>query len=322
MKYLTKFLQQAGRSRGFIAVVVLGLSGATFAAVYFIASGAVWGIFSVMAFTGLAISAIYLLIRIRWVQETESRRLHARLREVKQSLIGLTGPEPANAQQKPFDSRVSERPAVKAPTAFGANPVPPAGGTGPRSVGTKKVAGRLAAAVAQDGDRQAEILRFLGSPPAPDSTRRAIFTVVGHDLRELLLSEYHVEVLSPSTIMAQLRTGNGTTVVLDDAAFAGGVWYGVDAASGTPLADTLLAALAWCKEAGVPVYFVRRLAASNVYTQDISAASDVVVDKTGFDAEWTEDYEFGLLGKLSGFIVDKERTGHKNSEVLLDSEYA
>jgi len=223
---------------------------------------------------------------MRWLQETEARKAHSRNRELRELVRGLSAP-----------AAKAGAPAAKAtaPAAERTKSAPTAAPTAGRAVG------RLAAAVTDDRDRQAKILRYLGAPVTAPWGGRVVYSIMGQELYRYLGDAHALESLRPSTIAAQIANGRGSAVVIDDSAFTAGIWFGADSAAGTLLANEILRALAECRSRGVPAYFVRTRLEADIYTTDFEAASDVVFSERSSLAEWTEDYRFGLLTSLEAF---------------------
>lgn len=252
-----------------------------------------FAVLAVSLFTLMAMMAVSQLVSMRWLQETEARKAYSRFRELRDMVGGVS--EPGQHVQKPV-------PHLKNAVAFPENrksAAPPAGSAG-------RAVGRLAAAVEDDQQRQSRIQSYLGAPPAAPWGGRIIYSIMGRELNRYLGATHALEPLRPCTIAAQIASGSGTAVVVDDSAFTSGIWFGADSAAGTLLANEILQALTACRSAGTPVYFVRIRRESNVYTLDFEAASDVVFsDRSSMD-EWTEDYKFGLLTSLETFVKNKQ----------------
>jgi hypothetical protein len=130
---------------------------------------------------------------------------------------------------------------------------------------------------------------------------RVVYSIIGQDLYRHLGDAHALEALRPSTVAAQIANGRGSALIIDDSAFTAGVWFGADSAAGTLLANEILQALAECRSQGMPAYFVRTRLEADIYTTEFEAASDIVFSDRSSLAEWTEDYEFGLLSSLETF---------------------
>ena len=275
-------IRTAFKSRGVIAMALCGVVAVLGGSLYLLLGHPAFAVLSLALFTLMAVLAVSQLVSMRWLQETEARKARSRFRELRDMLASLSTP----VQQVPK--------TAAAPTETHKPASPPAPASG-------RAIGRLAAAVKDDGDRQAKILGYLGAPPTAPWGGRIIYAIAGQDLHQYLGDAHALESLRPSTIAAQIANGSGSALILDDSAFTAGIWFGADSAAGTLLANEILRALAECRSQGMPVYFVRTRREADIYTTDFEAASDVVFsDRSSMD-EWTEDYRFGLLNSLETF---------------------
>ncbi|MET4096690.1 hypothetical protein [Arthrobacter sp. UYCu712] len=276
-------IRTAFKSRGVIAMALCGVAAVLGGSLYLVLGHPAFAVVSLALFTLMAVLAVSQLVSMRWLQETEARKARSRFRELRDMLAALSTP----VQQVP---KTAAAPAEKHKPA---SPAAPASGG--------RAIGRLAAAVTDDGDRQAKILGYLGAPPTAPWGGRIVYAIAGQDLHQYLGDAHALESLRPSTIAAQLANGSGSALILDDSAFTAGIWFGADSAAGTLLANEILQALAECRSQGMPVYFVRTRRGADIYTTDFEAASDVVFsDRSSMDG-WTEDYTFGLLNSLETF---------------------
>jgi hypothetical protein len=275
-------MRSAFKSRRVIAMALCGTVAALAGSLYFLVGHPAFAVLSLALFTLMAVLAISQLVSMRWLQETEARKARSRFRELRDMLAGLSTP----VQQVP------ETAATPAEKQKPASPAAPASG---------RAVGRLAAAVKDDGDRQAKILGYLGAPPTAPWGGRIVYVIAGQDLHQYLGAAHAVECLRPSTIAAQIANGSGSALILEDSAFTAGIWFGADSAAGTLLANEILRALAECRSQGMPAYFVRTRREADTYTTEFEAASDVVFSDRSSMEEWTEDYNFGLLNSLQTF---------------------
>lgn len=288
-----KTVRTALRSRVVAATALCGIIAVLAGSLYAAGGHPAFAALSLALLTLVALTAVSQLVGIRWLQETEARNASSRFRELRE-LVGTTsapghqGRTPAHQGRKVVASPASRPPAAAAAAQGG------------------RAIGRLAAAVEVDHQRQDRIHRYLGAPPTAPWGGRVIYSIVGQELDRHLGDAHALEPLRPSTIAAQIAVGNGTALVLDDRAFTAGIWYGADSAVGTLLANEVLQALAACRSAGTPVYFVRTRRESNIYTPAYEAASDVVFSGSSSMGEWAEDYKFGLLGSLETFAKIKQ----------------
>jgi hypothetical protein len=139
-----------------------------------------------------------------------------------------------------------------------------------------------------------------------DRGGRLVCAIAGRELRKHLADSFALEVLYPSTLAAQVGKLDCSAIIVDDAAFLAGTWFGADSAGGTLLANEILRTLTFCKEHGIPIYFIRTRRDSNTYTIDFEMAADFVISGRSSMEDWPEDYEFGLLGSIASF-VDKKK---------------
>ncbi|MGY2746025.1 hypothetical protein ACVWZ8_003142 [Arthrobacter sp. UYCu723] len=287
-------MRTAVKSRGVIAMALCGIAALLAGSLYFSVGHPAFAVLSLGLFTLMAVTAQSQLVSMRWVQETEAKKSRSRFRELRDMLGGIS----KSVQQIP-ETRVataSAKPPASPGTGSSSGPAPSSGGA----------IGRLAAAATDDRQRQSRILGYLGVPPTAPWGGRVIYSILGRDLSRYLGDAHALEALRPSTIAAQIANGSGSALIVDDTAFASGIWFGADSAAGTVLANEILQALAECRSQGVPVYFVRTRRAAEIYTRDLEAASDVVFsDRSSMD-EWTEDYKFGLLNSLETFVKMKK----------------
>ncbi|WP_264354281.1 hypothetical protein [Pseudarthrobacter sp. MM222] len=287
-------LRSSFKSKGVLAMALCGVIAVLGGSLYLYGRHPAFGALSLTLLTLMAVTAVSQLVKLRWVQETEARKARSRFRELREALRGLSTP----AHQASTPAR--QVPKTAAAPAEKKKPVSPATPSPGRAIG------RLAAAVEDDRDRQARILSYLGVPPAAPWGGRIVYAIMGRELDRYLGDTHALEFLRPSTIGAQIASGSGSALVIDDSAFTSGIWFGADSAAGTPLANEILPALAECRSRGIPVYFVKTRRESDIYTLDFEAASDVVFsDRPSLD-EWTEDYTFGLLASLEAFAKMKK----------------
>jgi hypothetical protein len=106
--------------------------------------------------------------------------------------------------------------------------------------------------------------------------------------------------------MAQVEKLAGSAIILEDGAFLAGTWFGADSAAGTLLANEILRTLTFCRKQGIPIYVIRTRRDSNIYMTDFESAADVVISGRKFMEDWSEDYEFGLLGSIRSFVETKK----------------
>lgn len=275
-------MRSAFKSRGVVAMALCGMVAALGGSLYLVFGHPAFAVLSLALFTLMAVLAVSQLVSVRWLQETEARKARSRFRELRDMVAGLSV----------LDHQV---PKTAAAAAVKKEPAPPATAASGRAVG------RLAAAVVDDGDRQAKILGYLGAPPTAPWGGRIVYAIAGQDLQQYLGDAYALETLRPSTIAAQIANGRGSALILDDSAFTAGIWFGADSAAGTLLANDILQALAECRSQGMPAYFVRTRREADTYTTEFEAAADVVFsDRSSMEA-WAEDYKFGLLNSLDTF---------------------
>lgn len=276
--------------------------------------GPTWAFLSLASFAVMFLMPMSLVVRMRWFQETEARRINTRFRELRESLLAIS----TSLQRLP--QAVAMNAVENSTVAPAADPdsLSPGGGrkaqvgvaaternpSSSTSVSVR-VPGRLAAAVSEDGRRQGKLLRHLALPTPSAAAGRTLFIVAGKELRRYLNGSHTMEALHPSTIMAQVENSSGSALILEDSAFVAGPWFGADSAAGTLLANELLKIFAICQMQEIPVYFVRTRRDSNIYTKDFEANADLVMSAQK-SLDWTEDYEFGLLGSLSSFVDMKK----------------
>ena len=280
-------IRSAFKSRGVIAMALCGMVAALGGSLYLVLGHPAFAVLSLALFTLMAVLAISQLVSMRWLQETEARKARSRFRELRDLVAGLSAP----------DQQVPKTAAAAAAKREPASPAAPA---------SSRAVGRLAAAVMDDGDRQAKILGYLGAPPTAPWGGRIVYAIAGQDLQQYLGDAHALETLRPSTIAAQIANGRGSALVLDDSAFTAGIWFGADSAAGTLLANEILQALAECRSQGMPAYFVRTRREADTYTTDFEAAADVVFSGRSSTEQWTEDYKFGLLSSLATFATMKK----------------
>jgi hypothetical protein len=278
------------KSRGVMAMALCGIVAVLGGSLYLVVGHPAFAVLSLSLFTLMAVMAVSQLVSIRWLQETEARKSRTRFRELHDMVGGISTP----AQQVPAPQ------ATKTTTTPAGSPKPAARPAAPSS---GPAIGRLAAAVADDRERQAKIRGCLGIPPTAPWGGRVIYSIIGKDLFHHLGDAHTVEPLRPSTIAAQIGNGTGSALIVDDNAFASGIWFGADSAAGTLLANEIFHALAECRSRGIPVYFVRTRREPNIYTTDFEAASDVVFSDRSSTDEWAEDYKFGLLSSLETYVT-------------------
>lgn len=310
---LLQGLRSSVKSKVFVAMALCGLGGLVGGSLYVINGHPTGAIVSLTLFAIMVLTGMSLLIRMRWVQETEARRIHSRFRELRETMTGISG---AVQRLPQAVAVVSSGTALATP----ANPAVPAssGETGAQlegvsaaingstQVNSVPIAGRSAAAVADDGRRQSQILRHLAPSPMQDRGGRLVCAIAGRELRKHLADSFALEVLYPSTLAAQVGKLDCSAIIVDDAAFLAGTWFGADSAGGTLLANEILRTLTFCKEHGIPIYFIRTRRDSNTYTIDFEMAADFVISGRSSMEDWPEDYEFGLLGSIASF-VDKKK---------------
>ncbi|GIU57108.1 hypothetical protein [Arthrobacter sp. NicSoilC12] len=285
---LVQTLRTAFKSRVVMAMAFCGTAAVLSGILCLVLRQPALAVLPLALFALMAVMAVSQLVSMRWLQETEARKAHTRNRELRELVRGLSAPAAkASAPAAKASSPAAER-TKSAPTA-----APTAG----------RAVGRLAAAVTDDRDRQAKILRYLGAPVTAPWGGRVVYSILGQELYRYLGDAHALEPLRPSTIAAQIANGRGAALVIDDSAFTGGIWFGADSAAGTLLANEILRAFAECRSQGVPAYFVRTRLEANIYTTDFEAASDVVFSERSSLAEWTEDYRFGLLASLEAFAT-------------------
>ncbi|MFE4227241.1 hypothetical protein ACFRJ8_05075 [Arthrobacter sp. NPDC056886] len=275
-------MRSAFKSRGVIAMALCGMVAALGGSLYLVLGHPAFAVLSLALFTLMAVLAVSQLVSMRWLQETEARKARSRFRELRDMMAGLSTPD-------------HQVPKTAAATAAKQEPAPPAAPASGRAVG------RLAAAVMDDGDRQAKILGYLGAPPTAPWGGRIVYAIAGQDLQQYLGDAQALETLRPSTIAAQIANGRGSALILDDSAFTAGIWFGADSAAGTLLANEIFQALAECRSQGMPAYFVRTRREADTYTTEFEAAADVVFSARSSMEAWTEDYKFGLLHSLDTF---------------------
>ncbi len=288
IRRILQAIRTAFKSRGVVAMALCGMVAVLGGSLYLYLGHPGFAVLSLALFTLMAVLAVSQLVGMRWLQETEARKARSRFRELRDMLAGLS----TSTHQVP---KPAAAPAEKHKPASPSTPASPAAPASGRAIG------RLAAAVKDDGDRQAKILGYLGAPPTAPWGGRIVYAIAGQDLHRYLGDAHALESLRPSTVAAQIANGRGSALVLDDSAFTTGIWFGADSAAGTLLANEILRAMAECRSQGMPVYFVRTRREADIYTMDFEAASDVVFsDRSTMDA-WTEDYKFGLLDSLESF---------------------
>ncbi|MFF2029712.1 hypothetical protein [Arthrobacter sp. NPDC058192] len=285
-------MRTAFKSRGVLTVGLFGILALLSGSLYFSVGHPALAGLSLGFFTLMAVLAFTQLVKLRWVQETEARKAHSRFRELRDLVRGLS--TPVHPIQGP-----AQQTKNSAGSAENRKAGPPAAAPAGRAIG------RQAAAVEDDLSRQSRIHGYLGVPSAAPWGGRIIYTIVGRELHRHLGDAHALESLRPSTIAAQIAGGSGSALVVDDNAFTSGAWFGADSAAGTLLAEEILGALAACRSAGTPVYFVRTRRESDIYTPALEAASDVVFSDRSTMDEWTEDYTFGLLRSLETFVKMK-----------------
>jgi len=285
---LVQTLRTAFKSRVVMAMAFCGAAAVLSGILCLVLRQPALAVLPLALFALMAVTAVSQLVRMRWLQETEARKAHSRNRELRELVRGLSAP-----------AAKASAPAAKAtaPAAERTKSAPTAAPTAGRAVG------RLAAAVTDDRDRQAKILRYLGAPVTAPWGGRVVYSIMGQELYRYLGDAHALESLRPSTIAAQIANGRGSALVIEDSAFTAGIWFGADSAAGTLLANEILRALAECRSRGVPAYFVRTRLEADIYTTDFEAASDVVFSERSSLAEWTEDYRFGLLTSLEAFAT-------------------
>ena len=285
---LVQTLRTAFKSRVVMAMAFCGAAAVLSGILCLVLRQPALAVLPLALFALMAVTAVSQLVRMRWLQETEARKAHSRNRELRVLVRGLSAP-----------AAKAGAPAAKAtaPAAERTKSAPTAAPTAGRAVG------RLAAAVTDDRDRQAKILRYLGAPVTAPWGGRVVYSIMGQELYRYLGDAHALESLRPSTIAAQIANGRGSALVIEDSAFTAGIWFGADSAAGTLLANEILRALAECRSRGVPAYFVRTRLEADIYTTDFEAASDVVFSERSSLAEWTEDYRFGLLTSLEAFAT-------------------
>ena len=275
-------MRSAFKSRGVIAMALCGMVAALGGSLYLVLGHPAFAIPSLALFTLMAVLAVSQLVSMRWLQETEARKARSRFRELRDMVAGLSTPS-------------HQLPKTAAAAAVKKEPALPAAAASGRAVG------RLAAAVVDDGDRQAKILGYLGAPPTAPWGGRIVYAIAGQELQQYLGDAHALETLRPSTIAAQITKGRGSALILDDSAFTAGIWFGADSAAGTLLANEILQALAECRSQGIPAYFVRTRREADTYTTEFEAAADVVFSDRSSMETWAEDYKFGLLNSLDTF---------------------
>jgi len=285
---LVQTLRTALKSRVLIAMAFCGAAAVLSGILCLVLRQPALAVLPLALFALMAVMAVSQLVSMRWLQETEARKAHSRNRELRELVRGLSAPAakasaPAAERTNPAAERTKSAPTA-APTAG-------------------RAVGRLAAAVTDDRDRQAKILRYLGAPVTAPWGGRVVYSIMGQELYRYLGDAHALESLRPSTIAAQIANGRGSALVIEDSAFTAGIWFGADSAAGTLLANEILRALAECRSRGVPAYFVRTRLEADIYTTDFEAASDVVFSERSALAEWTEDYRFGLLTSLEAFAT-------------------
>ena len=283
---LVQTLRTAFKSRVVMAMAFCGAAAVLSGILCLVLRQPALAVLPLALFALMAVMAVSQLVSMRWLQETEARKAHSRNRELRELVRGLSAPAakasaPAAERTNPAAERTKSAPTA-APTAG-------------------RAVGRLAAAVTDDRDRQAKILRYLGAPVTAPWGGRVVYSIMGQELYRYLGDAHALEPLRPSTIAAQIANGRGFALVIDDSAFTAGIWFGADSAAGTLLANEILRALAECRSQGMPAYFVRTRLEADIYTTDFEAASDVVFSERSSLAEWTEDYRFGLLTSLEAF---------------------
>jgi hypothetical protein len=285
---LVQTLRTAFKSRVVMAMAFSGAAAVLSGILCLVLRQPALAVLPLALFALMAVTAVSQLVRMRWLQETEARKAHSRNRELRELVRDLSAP-----------AAKAGAPAAKAsaPAAERTKPAPTAAPAAGRAVG------RLAAAVTDDRDRQAKILRYLGAPVTAPWGGRVVYSIMGQELYRYLGDAHALESLRPSTIAAQIANGRGSALVIEDSAFTAGIWFGADSAAGTLLANEILRALAECRSRGVPAYFVRTRLEADIYTTDFEAASDVVFSERSSLAEWTEDYRFGLLTSLEAFAT-------------------
>jgi hypothetical protein len=285
---LVQTLRTAFKSRVVMAMAFSGAAAVLSGILCLVLGQPALAVLPLALFALMAVTAVSQLVRMRWLQETEARKAHSRNRELRELVRDLSAP-----------AAKAGAPAAKAsaPAAERTKPAPTAAPAAGRAVG------RLAAAVTDDRDRQAKILRYLGAPVTAPWGGRVVYSIMGQELYRYLGDAHALESLRPSTIAAQIANGRGSALVIEDSAFTAGIWFGADSAAGTLLANEILRALAECRSRGVPAYFVRTRLEADIYTTDFEAASDVVFSERSSLAEWTEDYRFGLLTSLEAFAT-------------------
>lgn len=283
---LVQTLRTAFKSRVVMAMAFCGAAAVLSGILCLVFRQPALAVLPLALFALMAVMAVSQLVSMRWLQETEARKAHARNGELRELVRGLSAP--AAKASAPAAERTN-------PAAERTKSVPTAAPTAGRAVG------RLAAAVTDDRDRQAKILRYLGAPVTAPWGGRVVYSIMGQELYRYLGDAHALEPLRPSTIAAQIANGRGSALVIDDSAFTDGIWFGADSAAGTLLANEILRALAECRSQGMPAYFVRTRLEADIYTTDFEAAADVVFSERSSLAEWTEDYRFGLLTSLEAF---------------------
>jgi len=297
---LVQTLRTAFKSRVVMAMAFCGAAAVLSGILCLVLRQPALAVLPLALFALMAVMAVSQLVSMRWLQETEARKAHSRNRELRELVRGLSAPAakasaPAAERTNPAAERTNPAAERTNPAAERTKSAPTAAPTAGRAVG------RLAAAVTDDRDRQAKILRYLGAPVTAPWGGRVVYSIMGQELYRYLGDAHALEPLRPSTIAAQIANGRGFALVIDDSAFTAGIWFGADSAAGTLLANEILRALAECRSQGMPAYFVRTRLETDIYTTDFEAASDVVFSERSSLAEWTEDYRFGLLTSLEAF---------------------
>jgi len=290
---LVQTLRTAFKSRVVMAMAFCGAAAVLSGILCLVLRQPALAVLPLALFALMAVMAVSQLVSMRWLQETEARKAHSRNRELRELVRGLSAP--AAKASAPAAERTNPAAERTNPAAERTKSAPTAAPTAGRAVG------RLAAAVTDDRDRQAKILRYLGAPVTAPWGGRVVYSIMGQELYRYLGDAHALEPLRPSTIAAQIANGRGFALVIDDSAFTAGIWFGADSAAGTLLANEILRALAECRSQGMPAYFVRTRLEADIYTTDFEAASDVVFSERSSLAEWTEDYRFGLLTSLEAF---------------------
>lgn len=172
--------------------------------------------------------------------------------------------------------------------------------------GTKHI-GRLAASVSPDSDRSRKIHQAIEYGNSQDSTTPVAAVIGTQRLATFLEMQGTIpELLVPGYAVSRLTALAPVTVVVEEAAFGEGAWFGANSSHGTVLFEELCEIARVAKLRGIPIYVIRARRRTDVYSAEIRQLCDYSFPSQEFKIEWGVDADLGIMRHLQNYAVPEK----------------